>query len=703
MRKLLTLLVLGLLVSISSYGQQPSRYTPIDSVQFVSMSKLKAGIDSPLYYKIGDSVTIQGVVTFKPTLYGLSANRKAAWLQADTGNFKGILVMMDYARLKTLRSNTSSAITSLADLEKVLKFYQNMVPGKTVRVTGIVDDFGGETQLVLLPIETEITKLTTTTIPPRVTIIDSFSQVDASNNQVKQVASGEKYEGSIIELKDVAVTSNSYNATSKRYTWSVKDSKGNIMNIRDVSQYFRGDQNAADTLKGYTLNIPTVGTALKYIRGMVVQNGTGAANAYWLAPRDTNDIGVANFSYPVISKVFRKPTLATSSDKVDVYATITNAGGDVISSAVIKYEVGGGSFSTVSMTEVDATNFIWKGTIPAQADKSVVGFKIIATNNKSRQDSLKSEFKYLVSNTPLKKIADIHYRITGASSSIHRFDTLTGLSIKGVVMSKFLEGSFFKATVQDGTNPYSAVMLDDDVAAGVVKNLKIGDSITITGGYVAERTKITYLDNPTYTNNGKANMMFKAVEDTAVTNKLLDSNYTMLDKYQSMLVKFNNLVVSSKNADFPSAFGEFKINFTTKIQKGLRVDDLADDISANYGDTLTVGQKVKSIAGIVYGANSNYKLEPRSKTDILLATGLETVTYSNNNLTMYPNPSTGLLNMNLENAGTLSIYDMNGRLVYQTATKGGLNQFNLNLTNGLYNVQFTDKISVKNQKLIILQ
>ena len=270
-------------------------------------------------------------------------------------------------------------------------------------------------------------------------------------------------------------------------------------------------------------------------------------------------------------------------------------------------------------------------------------------------------------------------------------------------MSKFLDGSFYKATVQDGTNPYSAVMLDDDVAAGVVKNLKVGDSITITGGYVAERTKITYLDNPTYTNNGKANMMFKAVEDTAVTNKLLDSNYTMLDQYQSMLVKFNNLVVSSKNADFPSAFGEFKINFTTKIQKGLRVDDLADDISANYGDTLTVGQKITAISGIVYGANSNYKLEPRSKTDILLATGLETVTYSNNNLTMYPNPSTGLLNMNLENAGTLSIFDMNGRLVYQTATKGGLNQFNLNLTNGLYNVQFTDKISVKNQKLIILQ
>ncbi|HNR28666.1 MAG: lamin tail domain-containing protein [Bacteroidales bacterium] len=78
-----------------------------------------------------------------------------------------------------------------------------------------------------------------------------------------------------------------------------------------------------------------------------------------------------------ISNLKFNPEAVTPKDAVTVTATITDLRS--VSSAVLKYSIGGGSAQSVNMT---ASGDVYSGIIPAQADKAVVTFHVEAVNEK---------------------------------------------------------------------------------------------------------------------------------------------------------------------------------------------------------------------------------------------------------------------------------------------------------------------------------
>src|SRR5437868_7010053 len=109
-RLLLSLAVLS--TAIMAEAQNPYPIIPIDSVQFVSQQKLSRTPpnDSPDYVNpvkmnltYGDTVRLEGYVLMAPQAYGLSANRKATFIQRQGGGgWAGVQIMCDPAGYKHL-------------------------------------------------------------------------------------------------------------------------------------------------------------------------------------------------------------------------------------------------------------------------------------------------------------------------------------------------------------------------------------------------------------------------------------------------------------------------------------------------------------------------------------------------------------------------------------------------------------------------
>lgn len=134
-KQLLTLALLA--TSAMLKAQSPYPIIPVDSVQFVNQTKLATSTANTLpdwitpsfkdtIYR--DTVRFEGVVVTNPKIYGLSINRKAAYIQrVGGGPWSGVLVMCE----------PSGTGTTLTGLNTETKFYENFVPGKLVRVTGV--------------------------------------------------------------------------------------------------------------------------------------------------------------------------------------------------------------------------------------------------------------------------------------------------------------------------------------------------------------------------------------------------------------------------------------------------------------------------------------------------------------------------------------------------------------------------------------
>ena len=91
--KKVVLIMMAALVTLAIKAQNYP-LVKISDIQKVSDQDLAAGNDaSPM---LGDTVEIEGIVTFDPCLYGLSTNRKGTWLQdPDTTAWNGIHVLID--------------------------------------------------------------------------------------------------------------------------------------------------------------------------------------------------------------------------------------------------------------------------------------------------------------------------------------------------------------------------------------------------------------------------------------------------------------------------------------------------------------------------------------------------------------------------------------------------------------------------------
>jgi hypothetical protein len=605
--KKLSVLVVAVLFSLAAHAQYP--LVNIYDIQYIDPVDLASGSD--LSYLHGDTVQIEGVVSFDPCDYGLSTNRKGTWVQSNPGApFAGVEVLIDPSAIGYsggLEAHSDNAL-----------FIDNFQVGNTVRFTGIISNFSANTQIQILPIPSSIEALGTKPDPIVVTIDELM------NGTVQNKVDGEQYEGTYVEIQNVFVA-NVVPGSSGRFQWDVTDGLGNFLPTRDASGHFRNDvldthcpewiggtSGVSNTPLTYTP--PVDGASLAFIRGTI----TESFGEYFIAPHDLSDVGPATSSPPIVSAVTRTPVVPTSSETVTISANIADADG-TITVAELYYAFG---LATTTFTMVPMTNSgadVWTATVPGPGiDSTIVKYYFRAVDNGGNitfsPDDEATNSNYIVYDDGINSIARIQKNELGFGSP-WAGQTLPVLDVEGVVTAGLQTYDLGLLAIQDGVQPWSGIFVRSTPG---IDGLFRGDRIRLTSGTVVEEFGVTYLQNATYEFISSGNPL-PAPITTLLPDTLGANIFLKTEPYEAMLLRFVNATVTSLNADAPGGpFGEWKFNTTSAVaNSGLRADDLSSDIPFEFSsDSIAVGQVLPFVQGLLYFSFSNYKLVPRNRADI---------------------------------------------------------------------------------------
>jgi hypothetical protein len=636
MMKKLLITAAALTIGILVKAQNPYPIIPIDTVQFVSQSKLLATPpnDSPDYVApmknliFRDTVRFEGIVLFDPRFYGLSTSRKATYLSADTiaRPWGGVMAMCEPSGSGVVPGQGQSNLQALIAQSK---FYDNMKPGMKVRYTGVIRAFQNDNQVNVLAANpnwdnsVEILDFGPLKVKPAEVQISEIQTGNANTGYIQQKATGEKWEGVYVEVKNVVVlTRSAFGTGNTRWNWAVGDDNGNGLEIRDFSGFFRNDNLTDSVLPANRFTPPTIGTRISYIRGVITEYIVNGQPRYGISPLYPDDIGPTSYTPPSVISTVRIPAIANSTDSVLVSTNIQQ-GSTRLSEVRLYYSLGvnNNNFDSITLTRNTLPNdtMVWFGKIPPFADGSVVRYRIrpIDINN---QFTTSNDAAYLVTNNGVRSIKELRFSPFANYNSIWNGDSLFNIDVRGIVTAtNMTQGTINIITVQHGTDSFSAVVINRSVNDGTA-SWKVGDSVSITSGVVRESFGITTLNNIRGNVISSGNTLPEPKKDlTIATIVSLNSSVNtrpLLKPWEGMLLQFDSVYVVNKNADAPNNFGEFLINTDKNATNGLRVDDISTNLPDLFNDNLGIGQFMQYARGILYFSFSNWKLQPRDSNDL---------------------------------------------------------------------------------------
>ncbi len=464
------------------------------------------------------------------------------------------------------------------------------------------------------------------------------------------------------------------NRDDGRPNWALRDlSSGAVIANDDMSLQFRNnrtdypsDFNATNDFiappVGATVNVQ--GFALLRSDFDTFEIGDPAVALMKIVPWEDSDLVVTQ-SPPNISDI-TLPSGIIGNNPVTVTANIVPDQTRTLTSASLDFTTTTGAFGTVTGT--DAGNDSWSFQIPAQDDRAFVVFTINATDNEGAV-STTVENSYRVLFDGIAGVRDIQEPAPGQSTS--PFEGFEGeMDLQVTVMTDPATGVI---GAQDGTSPWSGVILSSFnnplTAAGVNR----GDVIRITKALIFERefssSRLTELRNYEFDVVSTGGATFDPI--VVPTDALQDTG--IAESFEGMVLRFENAVITAANADAPRTFGEFAIS-SSDADNAVRVDDQSSDVSYENNDPTTVfatGERLAFVQGVWWEAFGNYKLEPGSFDDIGEVTNvaseddvLPRITALQQN---FPNPFTGETEIRYEVATTgpvtLDVYDVLGRKV----------------------------------------
>lgn len=614
------LIVIALIVSFSgTYAQWP--LVTIEDIQYRDDAALALEDDLSLYD--GDTVTVQGIVSFDPCTYALSTSgsRIGTFLadQDEAGNWTGLHVLID--------PGASGYGGTLEELNEATLFIDNFQVGNIVECTGIVGTFDGNTQIVL--IDEPSTILGFGAAPSAwLSTIANFSLSDGAGGQIMQTVTGEPLEGVYVQFNNVFVVDVAAFGDF-RWTWYLQDDAGNKIQVRDVSGFYRNDTNTDDECSIWTggaagetatpdeFTPPTTGSYLEYVRGVVVEAYSGTA--YALAPLTPEDLGPELATPPTISAITRNPFVATSEEDVTISANIIDLDGTVASADLYySYGFGSTSFTAVAMSSVGGD--IWEAMIPGPGDdEEYVNFYIMATDatgNSVETPNSTSPIVYQVLDDGLTQIAQIQNTPFSNGNSIWAGTSTFEMDIEAVVMASRQTYDLGWLMVQDDDAAWSGIRIFSQPGDGTTE-LHRGDRIRITSGMVREDFGATLIDSVTIEVLESGVALYEPV--TGLSPEEINAQvYEVSEAYESMFIRFEDVFTTSNNPDAPGGpFGEWRFNTVATPETGLRADDLSYEIGFEFAaDSVTVGEAMGYIQGILTYSFGNYKLEPRDLNDI---------------------------------------------------------------------------------------
>lgn len=680
-------------------------HVSIYDIQYKPADSIAAGGDASPY--MGDTVVVTGVVMVKT----VDVNHKPImWAGARWQTYlRDTALSNEFAALNVIQNDTTS-LTTLMDLVDTTQI---------VSVTGVVAEFGKQTQLNVLTVEPIqfYGNKPNRGIPVEVTISD-FATGTTPNRM------GEKYEGQYVIIRNVI--------TADRNTGEV----ANPFSItQDGNKIFVHGQSGYFTKRPYKLRDwtpPIDGTSLPYIRGVMGQNSDGS---WVIRPLYPDDFQVGAIP-PVISNVKRNTVLVSPNTPVVITATIVDGDqGGSVQTARLKYRINGGALKDTIMTLT--TNDVYTATVPGVADSALVDYFIYAMDNDGKwtvspADTSRGRYFHLVLNRPIT-IKDVQY--TPFLSGIGAFNNYR-VQVTGIVTADTsdLQGDGNQVArrvyIQDGKGPWNGLQVNGLAADPLVR----GQKVTVNG-LIREVNNNTIIDSTTSIQVvSTGNPLPEPVVISTSTIGALGNGTISAEQYEGVLVRYNFVKVTDDNADGNSGpngngnsnFGEIVVADTSNI--GTRVElqegnhlyhNLWDaTLSAIPGNIqVKVNDTFDALVGIPFYSFSNYKLVPRKAADFINyhPTAIETEEIIVNEYKLqqnYPNPfnPTTTITYSIPQSGfvTVKVYNVLGKEVKTLVNNevgAGVNTVIFNasdLSSGVYfyTIKVNDFVSTKKMMLI---
>jgi cytosine/adenosine deaminase-related metal-dependent hydrolase len=159
--------------------------------------------------------------------------------------------------------------------------------------------------------------------------------------------------------------------------------------------------------------------------------------------------------------------------------------------------------------------------------------------------------------------------------------------------------------------PHSGIMIyvGDAPTYGGQDTVLLGDSVQVDGDYT-EFFGLTQLENAVFTYLDAGTVPNPVVLDPAD----IATGGALAEDYEGVLVQVLNVTVTNVNPDDPDDYDELEVD-------GLRIDDLCIDGGGDGGlldnDDYTGGESFTSVTGVLHYSFSNFKLLPRSTSDLV--------------------------------------------------------------------------------------
>ena len=614
----------------------------IAQIQEVSPANLAACDGNSSF--LGDTVTTTGIVVMAGGL-AQSAGGRQIWIQDGPGPWNGLDVRHS--------GGAATTPTDMLDLQ----------PGDSVRITGVITNFQGESQIDPLTDGVEVLDGGKSVWVSPVSVGDLNDDTRTNN-----LETGEQWEGVYVEIYDVTVSNVSFFASNTRVSFNVQDAAGNLMNISDRFLAQRLPAN------GGTFVPPSVGTVFDTIRGVIAhsQNGcTGSGGrGYEMFPFDETDyVRAAGNSPPQVADLDRNPTVPTSSEDANISATIEDVDGSVVS-ATLYYAIGVSDvvYQPVAMTNDGGSG--WSAAIPntAYSDGDFVKYYICAVDN----DSLMGCFpdvpgggnagtpKFFVPRDNGAQIRDLQF--TPYSNGNSGYTNLE-VTVDGVVISSAEADNLGTVFIQQagGLTGWAGIQVVENSA---LATLAVGDYVRVTGT-VAENFGLTRIQN--------TSSIEVLGSDSVITPLEIDpgifSFYSFEDneQYESMLIRLKNaaggnIFVVDANADAPNNFAEYRVgtdvfdpNSGSRVLAGRNTGSAPGSLNFSYvndsswatnSGVMNVDPVVvqyedpfEYMQGVMFYSFGNMKLLPRNNADaVFLGVNIEDE-WAGSELVLYPNPT----------------------------------------------------------------
>ena len=718
MKRTLQLFCLILCMGVSASAQYP--LVTIKDIQTKTPGELAACNDTANFYE--DTVRIQGVV-----ITNVDSSR------FDEGADQGCFSIRTQFWIMDTAGGTFSGLDVLQFFDPADNDVATLFPGDFVEITGVIEEFGHESEIV--PLEgVDVIPLGTGTVPGPVVVNVSDLNDGA---QVNKLETGEQYEGTYIEVQNVTVVSVDPFSSSTRVSFVVENSAGDRVNVSD--KFFAQCLPAGCPSGDFVM--PSVGDNYNYIRGILTHSNNGCTGGggrgYEMHPTQASDYDI-NSSAPSIGAIQRNKVCLTPADSICITATVSDPDG-MITAVELNYATGVcpalGAYLSIPMVESPVGSNNYRACIPPQADGTSVNYYVSATDDSTN-----------TSNNPNVPGGSFAHFLTVRDGGCTLFDVQfvpscfaddgdspyqnMDVTVEGVVTaSAEMDNLGFVFIQEEGRLDFAGTMLTGSVS---LTTLKVGDKVEVTGT-VRENFGMTRIEDVTSVSiTGTGTITPIALDPGNFTTYGFSTN----EPYEGMLVALTgaDMTCVDANADItpPDStpnFAEWRVGLdefdpdngcrilsgrTTGSAFGsLNVSYVNSDIWATLDGTMNVdvcvveeGWEADTIVGIMFYSFGNMKLLPRNNADFFGTfacpdTTIESITEGllDGEINAYPNPTNDQLVVDFSfgtpvGSATAALYDLVGRKVAETSIEGleGKAAIDVNgIAPGTYLLRVTDQ------------